>query len=67
MRFEATVAAGEDGGFVASCEDPQCSGHGLSPTNALDALRDEIRYRLELCPCTSVDEGFVELNVRSGL
>jgi predicted RNase H-like HicB family nuclease len=67
MRFEATVAAGEDGGFTASCEDPQCSGHGLSPTNALDALRDEIRYRLELCPCTSVDEGFVELDVRSGL
>ena len=67
MRFEATVSAGEDGGFVASCEDPQCHGHGLSPTNALDALREEIRYRLELCPCTSVEATFVELDVLSGL
>ena len=67
MKFQAAVSAGEDGEFVASCEDPQCSGHGLSPTNALDALREEIRYRLELCPCTSVDAGYVELEVVSGL
>ena len=67
MKFEATVEAGADGGYVASCEDPQCSSHGLSPTNALDALREEIRYRLELCPCTTVDDTFVELNVVSGL
>lgn len=67
MKFEATVEAAGDGGYVASCEDPQCSGHGLSPANALDALREEIRYRLELCPCTSVDDGFVELNVASAL
>ena len=67
MRFEVTVEASGDGAYVASCEDPQCSGHGLSPTNALDALREEIRYRLELCPCTTVDDAFVELDVASGL
>jgi hypothetical protein len=67
LRFEASVAAGSDGGYVASCEDPQCIGHGLSPTSALEALREEIRYRLELCPCTTVDEEFVELDVVSGL
>lgn len=67
MRFDVTVQAEEDGGYVASCEDPQCNGHGLSPTNALDALRAEIRYRLELCPCTTVDDAFVELHVASGL
>jgi len=52
---------------VASCDNPQCSSRGLSPSNALDSLRDEIRYRLELCPCTSVDDSFVELEVISGL
>ena len=44
-----------------------CSASGLSPTNALDSLRDEIRYRLELCPCTTVNDDFVELNVISAL
>ena len=44
-----------------------CSASGLSPTNALDSLRDEIRYRLELCPCTTVNDDFVELNVVSAL
>ena len=40
---------------------------GLSQTNALDSLREEIRYRVELCPCTTVDDSFVELDVVSGL
>jgi hypothetical protein len=67
VRFDVTVETSGDGGYVANCEDPQCSGHGLSRINALDALREEIRYRLELCPCTTVDDNFVELNVASGL
>ena len=64
MRYEVTVESAGDG-YVAACDDPQCSATGLSPTNALDSLREEIRYRLELCPCTTVDDSFVELNVIS--
>ena len=60
------MEAGGDG-FVAECESMACSAKGLSPTNALDALRDEIRYRLELCPCTGVTGDFVELDVVSAL
>jgi predicted RNase H-like HicB family nuclease len=67
VKFEATVEAGADGDYMASCQDPQCSSHGLSPANALDALREEIRYRLELCPCTGVSDDFVELEVVPGL
>ncbi|HUI05954.1 MAG TPA: hypothetical protein VL486_03000 [Verrucomicrobiae bacterium] len=66
MRFDVTVEQGGDG-FTASCQSMACSASGLSPTNALDALRDEIRYRLELCPCTTVNDDFVELNVVSAL
>ena len=66
MRFDVTVEQGSDG-FTALCESMECSASGLSPINALDALRDEIRYRLELCPCTTVDDDFVELNVISAL
>ena len=65
MKFDVTLESSGDG-YVASCDDPQCHGHGLSAANALDALRDEIRYRLELCPCTTVGDDFVELVV-SGL
>jgi predicted RNase H-like HicB family nuclease len=67
VRFEATVQASGDGDYVASCDDPQCIAHGLSPANALDALRAEIRYRLEMCPCTGVSDDFVELEVVSAL
>ena len=66
MKFDVTVQAGGDG-FVAECESMACSAQGLSPTNALDSLRDEIRYRLELCPCTTVNDDYVELNVVSAL
>jgi hypothetical protein len=67
VRFDVSIEASGDGGYVANCEDPQCNSRGLSPANALDALREEIRYRLELCPCTTVDDAFVELNVVSRL
>ena len=65
MKFQASVETGSDGGYIATCDDPQCTGHGLSPANALDALREEIRYRLELCPCTDVGDDYVELEVLS--
>jgi hypothetical protein len=57
----------EDEGFVAQCDSMACSATGLSQVNALDALRDEIRYHPEVCPCTTVDEDLIELNVVSGL
>jgi hypothetical protein len=31
---------------------------------ALARVREEIRYRLELCPCSGVSEDFVQLEVR---
>ena len=67
MRFEVAVHASSEGGYIATCDEPQCFSRGLSPSNALDSLREEIRYRLELCPCTTVDDGYVELDVISGL
>jgi hypothetical protein len=31
---------------------------------ALTKMRNELRYRLEYCPCTGVTDDFVELQVR---
>lgn len=33
---------------------------------AIAKLKREIRYRIELCPCTGVDDEFVELEIERG-
>lgn len=60
MKYSVSVEQGE-GGYVAACEELGLSTTGLSAANALDAMRDEIRYRLEFCPCSSVSDDYVEL------
>ncbi len=63
MKYSVSLETGEGGEYIASCSEMGLSTSGLSASNALDALRDEIRYRLEMCPCTSVGEDFVQLDV----
>lgn len=63
MIFTVKVESTEEGDYLASCSDPMASARGLSPGNALDRLGAEIRYRLELCPCSSVDDDYVQLQV----
>ncbi len=63
MKYTVSIHS-DDGEYIAECPDLSLTTRALSPSNALDALRDEIRYRLELCPCTSVDDDFVELDIR---
>jgi hypothetical protein len=67
VRFEVSVQSDGSGGFTANCEEPQCTSSGLSPSSALDSIREEIRYRMELCPCTTVNDNFVELDILSSL
>jgi hypothetical protein len=63
MVFRVSVEEAGDGEWVAHCGEPSAYARGLSPANALDKLRDEIRYRLEYCPCSGVDDDFVELEI----
>ncbi len=63
MRFEVHVHHTNQGEFVAECDQVGAQGRGLSRTAALDQLRDEIRYRVELCPCSGVEEHWIELDV----
>ena len=63
-RFKARVTRDAGGGFVAAAvELPNCWSRGVSADEALAKLRDEIRYRLEWCPCTGVDDDYVQLEV----
>jgi hypothetical protein len=53
---------------LASCNAPSCSARGRDEAEALERIRAEIRYRIEWCPCTGVDDDFVVLDVdRSAL
>ena len=63
MHFRVRLEATGDGDYVASCEEPPATAHGLSPTNALDRLRAELRYWVELCPCSGVDDDYIQLDV----
>ena len=63
MEFDARLETTDGGGYVATCSDPEVSVLGLSGASALELLRAEIRYRLEMCPCSSVDDDYVQLRV----
>jgi hypothetical protein len=63
MIFEASVEATDDGEFVACSSDPLVSARGPSMSSALERLRAEIRYRVEFCPCSSVEDDYVQLRV----
>jgi len=59
--FRARIEETENGEYIAWCDEPTASAHGISPTNALDRLRAELRYQIELCPCSGVDDNYIEL------
>ena len=63
MKYQVDVRLSEAGEFVASCEELGLSRTGLSSACALDALRMAIRYQLELCPCSSVEDKLIELEL----
>jgi hypothetical protein len=63
MRFQVHVEATAEGDYVASCDELGAAARCLSPACALDRLREEIHYRLELCPCRGVDFESIELDV----
>jgi hypothetical protein len=65
MTFRVHLESTDEGEYLAFCDEPQTAVRGLSPANALDQLRAELRYRLEMCPCHGVDPGQIELDVAS--
>lgn len=55
MRFVCHLVAGGPGRWLArhsSSELGQIEVAAASPDEAVEKLRGEIRYRLELCPCS---------------
>jgi hypothetical protein len=63
-RFKARLSQDAGGGWIAAAvELPNCWSRGHDRDEALAKLRDEIRYRIEYCPCTGVADDFVQVDV----
>ena len=66
MRFPVRVKKLIDGKVQARCSGTvagEVSVLGDSREEALERMRSEIRYRIELCPCSTVADDYVELEV----
>jgi hypothetical protein len=65
MRFPVTLKKLIDGKIQARCIGTvagEVSVVGDTREEALERARNEIRYRIELCPCSTVAEDYVELD-----
>jgi len=62
--YRARVHPETDGTWIASSVQlPHCWSRGATRDEALKRLRDEIRYRIELCPCSGVDDAYVQVEL----
>ena len=66
MRYRVSLKRLTDGDFYARClaaPSGPAAAQARTAEEALDRLRQEIRYRLEFCPCSAVSGEYVELEV----
>jgi hypothetical protein len=64
--FRVRVQKQRDGLWLATCDAPTCMSRGGDEAEVLDKIKKEIRYRIEWCPCTGVDDDYVQLAVTKG-
>ena len=62
-RFQVRLQHQSDGSFLVTCNAPSCLSRARTEEEALTRIRSEIRYRLEWCPCTGVDDDYVQLEI----
>jgi hypothetical protein len=61
MKFPVRIETRGAEYVAHSVAEPVCSVKAPSQTEAIEKIRREIRYRIELCPCTGVEDDFVEI------
>jgi hypothetical protein len=67
MKFPATLKRLIDGKYHVRCVGTVVGDVSIeAPTReeAVEKAKQEIRYRLEWCPCSAVSDEFVELDLR---
>ena len=63
MKCTVRVTRVSSGRFIAYCDDPKCSAGASTRQEALDKIKEELRYLLEFCPCSTLKEGELEIEV----
>jgi len=66
MKFPATLKRLIDGKYQVRCVGTvagEVSVLGIDKAEAIEKARNEIRYRIEWCPCSAVSDEFVELEI----
>ncbi len=53
----------QGGGVLVTCDSPTCMARASTEAEALEKIRREIRYRIEWCPCTGVEDDYVQLQI----
>ena len=69
MRFPCTIEQTSAGPWIARHDGPDAGAveaRGATRDEALEKLAGEIRYRLELCPCTGESYRHIEVDVVAG-
>ncbi len=66
MRFPCTIRPLSGGRWAIDCQSADV-GHvsttGTTRAEAIEKMRGELRYRLELCPCTGESYRHIEVEV----
>ncbi|MGI6456091.1 MAG: hypothetical protein ACOX5R_10800 [bacterium] len=64
MRYQVRLRKQSPTEYVVqTIGEPDCRASGTSREDALEEIKNEIRYRVEYCPCAWVPDDFVELEV----
>jgi hypothetical protein len=61
--FRVRVQKQRDGLVLVTCGQPVCLSRAATEAEALEKIKQEIRYRIEWCPCTGVDDEYVQLEI----
>jgi hypothetical protein len=66
MRFSARLTQNAAGRWQATCNHAdlgRVEAAGNSRDEAIEKLRGELRYRLELCPCSGESYQHIEIEI----
>lgn len=66
MKFSCTLTHSPDGRWAASCHDAnlgRVDASADSRDRAIERLKDELRYRLELCPCSGESYRHIDVDI----
>jgi hypothetical protein len=63
MKYDIELTASSGGNYTATCEELGLSVEGAGPDSALQELHASMRYHLELCPCSSIEDDWIEMQV----